>query len=642
VLKIKEKTIKMLHKLKLFSLIFALMLSFGAIAGPANPTPMSHTQADGTEITVVLKGDEFFSWFETSNGKPMLRKDNGDLMFVENDLIVQKFRKSSELRDHHQSKLPKSPQTTGVRKQMVVLVASQNRAFQTTYPGATGYTNAQLFDSLMNGVNFTINGASGSVKTYFLDNSRGQLQMESTIVGPITVPLDMPTGFGNPTMNFFRTALEILALDDDVNFSEFLNPNTEEVNVHFIFAGTGQETNGAQPGHIWSHKGQFSTLPIDIAGSKFLYYSCSPEIMSGTTAMHIAPVVHEIAHALGLPDTYGADRSGAGGLVKGHGTWGVMAEGMWNNSGKTPPYFNGFERQLLGWSEPILISSNEIQTLTIPPLGTSGTSYFFYAKNEDGTDKTDEFFMFENRNTNWTGGWDAAIAGLAGLMVFHIDRSNLAAWTNNRVNADSKRELFRILSCAGQIVGNSHTYDVDAFPQGTRDSITDFSTPSLVSWDGVSSKMPLKNIRRVGANITLTIGVDPPIPCDICGELDCDKDHVWCDICDLYDCEIDHIWCDICEIWDCTEDHSNVSVAEVLEATASPLRAWISNDVLHIDGLTIGEIYRIYNIAGVLVHQGIATHTSTSLSVRNTVVERSRNARILIIQSENKSVKIIY
>jgi hypothetical protein len=73
-----------------------------------------------------------------------------------------------------------------------------------------------------------------------------------------------------------------------------------------------------------------------------------------------------------------------------------------------------------------------------------------------------------------------------------------------------------------------------------------------------------------------------------------------------------------------------------------PLRAWISNDILHIDGLTIGETYRIFNIAGVLVHQGLATDTSTSLSVRNTVVERSRNARIFIIQSENKSVKIIY
>jgi hypothetical protein len=75
------------------------------------------------------------------------------------------------------------------------------------------------------------------------------------------------------------------------------------------------------------------------------------------------------------------------------------------------------------------------------------------------------------------------------------------------------------------------------------------------------------------------------------------------------------------------------------------LRAWISNDILHIDGLTIGQIYRIYNIAGTLVHQGLATDTSTSLSVQNSIAERSRsgrNARILIIQSENKSVKIIY
>jgi hypothetical protein len=68
--------------------------------------------------------------------------------------------------------------------------------------------------------------------------------------------------------------------------------------------------------------------------------------------------------------------------------------------------------------------------------------------------------------------------------------------------------------------------------------------------------------------------------------------------------------------------------------TEQALRAWMSNDILHIEGLTIGQIYRIYNIAGTLVYQGIATKNPMQIQLPN------RGA--YIIQSENKSVKIVY
>jgi hypothetical protein len=65
-----------------------------------------------------------------------------------------------------------------------------------------------------------------------------------------------------------------------------------------------------------------------------------------------------------------------------------------------------------------------------------------------------------------------------------------------------------------------------------------------------------------------------------------------------------------------------------------PLRAWIQNNILHIEGLTIGQIYRIYTVSGTLVYQGIATENpmQTTLPHRGTY----------IIHSENKSIKIIW
>ncbi|MCL2417117.1 MAG: InlB B-repeat-containing protein [Bacteroidales bacterium] len=68
----------------------------------------------------------------------------------------------------------------------------------------------------------------------------------------------------------------------------------------------------------------------------------------------------------------------------------------------------------------------------------------------------------------------------------------------------------------------------------------------------------------------------------------------------------------------------------------TPLQVWVTNGILHIEGLTIGTPYRIYTLAGIPVHQGI----STTDIVR---VENRRTARgVYIIRSENHSVKIVW
>ncbi|MCL2681904.1 MAG: M6 family metalloprotease domain-containing protein [Bacteroidales bacterium] len=64
------------------------------------------------------------------------------------------------------------------------------------------------------------------------------------------------------------------------------------------------------------------------------------------------------------------------------------------------------------------------------------------------------------------------------------------------------------------------------------------------------------------------------------------------------------------------------------------LRAWTQDGILHIDGLTIGQIYRIFNISGILVYQSVAK--SDIVGVENFQPLRG----VYIIQSGNKSVKI--
>jgi hypothetical protein len=138
--------------------------------------------------------------------------------------------------------------------------------------------------------------------------------------------------------------------------------------------------------------------------------------------------------------------------------------------------------------------------------------------------------------------------------------------------------------------------------------------------------------------------------CDICDEYDCEIDHIKCDICDEYDCEIEHEKCDVCDEWDCKKEHilcetcgeydceinHQTNIRDLMGVCHTPLRAWIANGVLYIDGLTIGDTYRIYTIAGTQVYQGIAT----------TDIVGAKNFSPLpngtyIIQSQNKSTKIV-
>jgi hypothetical protein len=85
---------------------------------------------------------------------------------------------------------------------------------------------------------------------------------------------------------------------------------------------------------------------------------------------------------------------------------------------------------------------------------------------------------------------------------------------------------------------------------------------------------------------------------------------------------------------------------------ASPIQAWISNDILHIKGLTIGEPYQIYNVSGTLVYQSVAktdveTFNLSALprSVYIIVAGHAstlRQAQCIASLSNHASVKIVY
>jgi M6 family metalloprotease-like protein len=561
---------------KLLLALFAQMLCFGLFGVPANPTPFVHVQSDGSEITVRLRGDEFFRWLETVDGYTLQQKDNGDFVYAQLDLSEglisseilandpenrtpaeldflqsigkQIFSKSENLRKGVErknarasevksirSETSKSAGNTGVRQQVVVLVEYADVEFRASYSVAAGSPEV-VFGNLMNSPNYAVNGAVGSVKQYFFDNSNGKLTLESTVLAP--VKLSQPRSYYSASdprnREMIREALLLLA-DRKEDFARFTNGGNTVEHLHVIFAGSGQEQSNCTE-CIHSHNWTIASSPQNIGGVLFHKYSCSPELSQATSApSHIGVICHEIGHTLGLCDMYDTRDD----LAKGLGPWSLMDVGSWNNNGRTPPYLNGFERYQIGWFTPILISDSTYQEITLPPLGNSAVSYVFYAKDANGNPIPNERFYLENRNTRRNSGtWDAGIilSGtevLGGLMVYHMDSTNSSPWILNQVNANPAHENFRIISARGNTTPNTGPgiprwyYNQDPFPQGTLDSLTDNSTPNTKSWAGISSEIPIRNITRNATNntITFTVGSNSEVP-------PFRKDTVYEDICE--------------------------------------------------------------------------------------------------------------
>ena len=77
---------------------------------------------------------------------------------------------------------------------------------------------------------------------------------------------------------------------------------------------------------------------------------------------------------------------------------------------------------------------------------------------------------------------------------------------------------------------------------------------------------------------------------------------------------------------------------DVVETEHAPsLQAYVQNGELHVGGLTAGERWSVYNIAGGLIYQGHATGDVVTLSATSLP-----NHGLYIVQSGNKAVKVAY
>ena len=498
------------------AVLFAAAVTASAV--PARPGTFKYTQPDGTVIELRRHGDEFFHWTTRSaDGQVMkLGADGfwrpGTLDVAARQAARMKRRQVNEfraatrrsnggLRTHNQD-----PMTHGTRHIPVLLVQFSDLSFKISDPAGS-------FDKLLNQQGYSANGATGSVRDFYYDNSVGEFEPVFDVFGPVTLSKTMSyygknddsgEDLGNAA---YAVAEAAKLLDNEIDFSNYDTDGDGVVDMILMYYAGYNEAEYGPEESIWPHQWNVDAKTVaTLDGKRLSAYFCTSELRgkSGTNMCGIGTTCHEFGHSLGLPDFYDTDYEDNGecGAVYNFST---MCSGSYNNNGCTPPYFNSEERIFLGW-----LLDSDVQEL---PDGNVSLSS---VKNADAyrsyTDTEGEYFLYECRDGS---GWDAPLP--KGLVVFHVDKSKsrnvgfstpYSLWYNweesNSINAYGDHPCYYVVPAADQ----TSLYYTKGSKYIVFPGASSIKSYSPVDWDNLPTGTNLSGIAFNSGKVSFTVTTD--------------------------------------------------------------------------------------------------------------------------------------
>jgi len=492
-----------------------LLASINLNAIPASPYPIKITQPDGTEITVRLRGDEYFKYKTTLDGYALIDDANGFLTYAQQDAsgnLVTTNVKANDIADRTTSEIEFLKQLTpnisfakqntiqraqraaatttrssvkstyplgGTPKSLVILVNFSDKSFVTSSP-STAFTN------LLNLSGYSANGGTGSAKDYFKASSMGNFSPEFDVVGPYTLPNAMAYYGGNDSSGDDKNPRQMvidackLASAAGVDFSQYDTDGDGFVDNIFIYYAGNNEAEGAPANTVWPHRWTLADYSTKFNGKIVFDYACTSELrgISGSNMCGVGTFCHEFGHVLGLDDMYNTNNDYSYNTLS---YWDIMDSGPYLNSGRTPPAYSAYERFYLNWLTPVELKSPKI--VTLDTLTTSNKAYLISQTgnhNLSGTNPSPvEFFLLENRQNK---GWDTYLPG-HGMLATHI-YYNSTIWTNNTPNNTASAMGVDIVEA--DKVASDATLSGDPFPGTSK--VTSWS-PTLRSGTNISKPL---------------------------------------------------------------------------------------------------------------------------------------------------------
>lgn len=519
--------------MKKLYLMLSMLFAFGAAANavPAKKLQKVITLTNGTQVSVELRGDEYLSWWEGTDGTAY-RATADDTVFEAFDLEAQKPAAAARRARAEQGRVARLARVKnslkgaddkmrglggdhitykGVKKGLVVLVDFKNKKF------ADGH-DLEYYKNVINGKDFSDEeeGYVGSVRDYFLAQSNGQFELDFDVVGPVTMSKNSGYYGNDGAYQKDEKVYEMIkeacdGIQDKVNLKDYdWDGDGEADQVFFLYAGLGQASGGSA-GTIWPHESELRYWPCGVLSystGKINTYACANELQPETQGSSryisagIGTICHEFSHCLGFADMY--DTTGSGGY--GMSVFDVMDQGSYNGNGFVPCNYTAFERIYAGWVEAIELES-PATVKDMKSVSDYGRPFIMYNYKN-----TNEYFLMENRQNT---GWDKGLYGSNGLLIVHVNYVP-SRWANNSVNSSAEKiQCCTVVNADGSRENTQYSLQGDLYPYEVKgvtmnDEFTDESEPAAKLYTKNSDNsyalgIPITQIKRSKGSVSFLV-----------------------------------------------------------------------------------------------------------------------------------------
>lgn len=477
--------------------IISLALAFLGIANlyavKAKPGIAKIMLADGTVACATLHGDETFHYYMLLDGTPLRETQDGKYeKITAEELNTRKTRafssenltRASEIGTVSPSYFPHK----GSPKALVLLVQFQDVKFKSKDPVATfnHYLNGKKGEAMPEAdkevfiTNEKYCQNYGSVQQYFADMSDNQFIPQFDVVSPVTVSKKSAYYGKNGRGDGYVDLVYVIY----AGYSESIVGNSGDC----LWPKSGTVGVGTYDGKTVSRYGinnELNNKPADTQDGK--YY------ING-----IGLFCHEFSHTLGLPDIYPTNE------ITEHNQspeyWDVMDTGNYQADGYQPIPYSPWEKSIVGWKQPTLLSDTEAKQIKLEPYDKASDAYKIIANSQG------EYLLLQNiRNEGW---YKEALG--YGLLVWRIDYDDLPSVNlgDNPNNTTGKPRV--MIVPADGMVYNSYNRTVsdndiitslqnDPFPTYKAGFATEYEVNSLTSItlnNSVDTSHPLYNITK--------------------------------------------------------------------------------------------------------------------------------------------------
>lgn len=353
--------------------------------------------------------------------------------------------------------------SVGEREIPIVMVAFADKGFMegTTKTKVERLFNEEGYNDLDGGEGSS-QKAAGSVRDYFSYNSEGMFRPHFTVVDSVTLDggyasygRNNSSGSDTNMSGFINESLTKTTANG-TDFKPYVDEATGGVPlVVFFFAGPGEHASYEEgcEDYMWP---KYMSTSRSVNGVKFTSCFVGNEVMQDyapaedyeqtghvlVTGQHIAGIgvlIHELGHALGLPDEY--DTKYQTPLRPTPDYWSVMDYGQYQENGYRPMQYSAYERCCLGWLE-LKELKPESRLVSIAPHEA------YIVRNPEADN---QYYILETRYEN---PWYRSARFGTGMMVWQINyQQNL--WTGNTPNNALDNQCIHVVPADGQWQSNA-------------------------------------------------------------------------------------------------------------------------------------------------------------------------------------------